>query len=73
MKEKVSIVICVAQTQQKYILYLRRGQLVSATLSRSFFQDISQPWVPGEFSFFVCLRLEDDLEQSIQGGSFWLH
>lgn len=70
MKEKVSIVICIVQTQQKKSLYLHRGQLVPVTLGRSFFQDISQPWVPGEFSFFVCLRLEDVLEQSIQGGRF---
>lgn len=58
---------------KKTSLYLRRGQLVSATLSRSFIQDISQQWVPAEFSFFVYLRLEDILEQNIQGGSFWLH
>lgn len=39
------------------------GQLVSATLNRRVFQDILQPLVPGEFSFFVCLNLEDILEQ----------
>lgn len=36
---------------------------MSVTLNKSVFQDILQPPVPGEFSFLVCLKLEDILEQ----------
>lgn len=71
LKEKVSIVVYIVQIQQKSACICIGP--ISVGGNRHAFHDILQPWVPREVSFFVCLKLEEILDQVHTRRQIWLH
>lgn len=70
LKEKVSIVAYIVQIKQKSACICMGP--ISVGGNRHAFHDILQPWVPGEVSFFVCLKLEEILDQVHTRRQIWL-